>query len=428
MKRDQGSVLVGLLWCLALLLVMVVGVLHTATLDLRVAKNHGDKIQARYLALAGLEKTKALLYHEAWDRRRSRVSHSGKLYNAPEHFRDVPLGRGFFRVIREARSNEPRGLVYGITDEESRLDINRASLQELTKLPEITPEEAAAILDYRDTDNEVTQGGAEAEQYAELQPPYEPHNGPFRTMREVLMVRGLDPATFLGEDANLNGLLDPEEKDGRRSDPPDNGDSHLDAGWSEWVSLESQVRNVNAAGESRVNIQEADESTLAKVPGLSEDLARAIVEYRNQNRFETLADLLEVTAPNPRNRAQPSNRSASPGNNPNRPPGGQASPAFNAPANPGPGGGGESLISETLFMDIADDLTVETEMDLPGRVNINTAGLDVLICLPGLTRELAQNIINYRASSGFFSNIAWLLKVPDMNREIFKQLAPRVTV
>ena len=59
--RRNGSVLVALLWCLALLAVVVIGVLHTARLDLLVEKNYGDMIQAHYLALAGIEKAKALL-------------------------------------------------------------------------------------------------------------------------------------------------------------------------------------------------------------------------------------------------------------------------------------------------------------------------------------------------------------------------------
>ena len=51
MRSKQGSVLVGVLWCLALLSVVVIGVLHSARLDLLVVKNYGDQIQAHYLAL-----------------------------------------------------------------------------------------------------------------------------------------------------------------------------------------------------------------------------------------------------------------------------------------------------------------------------------------------------------------------------------------
>jgi competence ComEA-like helix-hairpin-helix protein len=76
---------------------------------------------------------------------------------------------------------------------------------------------------------------------------------------------------------------------------------------------------------------------------------------------------------------------------------------------------------------MADDLTTQSGEDLPGVVNINTASLEVLACLPGLSRELAQAIISFRQSSGFFPNIAGLLRVPGMTPDSFKQVAPRVT-
>src|SRR5207248_2070507 len=83
-SRSGGSVLVGLLWCVAILSVLVIGVLRTARMDLLVVKNHGDVIQAHYLALAGIEKAKALLYRDARERKRSAKNHSGELYDAPK--------------------------------------------------------------------------------------------------------------------------------------------------------------------------------------------------------------------------------------------------------------------------------------------------------------------------------------------------------
>src|SRR5437773_11943129 len=111
--REKSSILVGLLWCLALLSVVVIGILHTARIDLLVVKNYGDRIQAHYLALAGIEKAKALLHQNAKLRTRSRSSHNGELYNAPEQLRDVPFGRGQFRVFRPGRSDEGGGVIYG---------------------------------------------------------------------------------------------------------------------------------------------------------------------------------------------------------------------------------------------------------------------------------------------------------------------------
>src|SRR5437762_856200 len=97
--RRRGSVLVAVLWCLALLSIIVVGVLHTSRMDLLVVKHYGDRIQAHYLAVAGIEKAKALLYQDALQRSRSARNHSGGLADSAEQFRDVPFGRGQFRVM-----------------------------------------------------------------------------------------------------------------------------------------------------------------------------------------------------------------------------------------------------------------------------------------------------------------------------------------
>src|SRR5437868_5633495 len=73
--HTTGSVLVGLLWCVAVVSVVVMGVLRTSRLDLLVVKNHGDLIQAHYLALAGIEKAKALIYRDAKERKHSAQNH-----------------------------------------------------------------------------------------------------------------------------------------------------------------------------------------------------------------------------------------------------------------------------------------------------------------------------------------------------------------
>ncbi len=410
--RAKASVLVGLLWCLALLSVVVIGVLHTARLNLVVVKNYGDLIQAHYLALAGIEKAKALLYQDAIDRRRSRQNHSGELYDAPQQFRDVTLGHGQFRVFRFGQPDEGGGIIYGVTDEESRLNVNRASAEELAKLYGMTPDVAAAIIDWRDEDNAVTPGGAEADYYAVLEPPCLPRNGPLQTTRELLMVRGVSRELLLGESANQDGALDSVENDSPDSSALDRGAGIVDEGWSGILTVDSSVENVNAAGEDRVNVQSANEASLASVRGISSDIAKAIVAYRGQNRLENLADLLDVVAVQNQNPPAPQGNPA------------QSPIPPNAPASSATG---PRVISEELFLDVADDFTTEAGQDLPGLVNVNTASRTVLMCLPGIDQELAQAIVSYRQSSGFFPNIAWLLKVPGMNRQIFKQLAPRVS-
>ncbi|MEO6183813.1 MAG: helix-hairpin-helix domain-containing protein [Verrucomicrobiota bacterium] len=409
--HKRASILIGLLWCLALLSVVVIGLLHTARLDLIVVKNHGDRIQAHYIALAGVEKTKALLYHDMLNRRGVSRNHTGLLYDDPKEFREVDFGRGKFRVIhRDPDSGE---MIYGITDEESRLNVNVATPENFTKIKGMTPDIVAAIIDWRDGNNEVTPSGAEADYYASLQPPYLPRNGPFQTKRELLMVRGITRELLLGDDFEQNGLLDSDGDDD--NSPGKNRKALRDPGWASLFTVDSTVENHNAAGKNRVDIKSADEGSLTSIKGISSQIAKAIIANRNQNQFESIADLLDVVEI----QNQPG-QSPAPPNRPN-PTRGQSTRS-SRPTSSGP-----RVISDELFMDIADDVAVDTETRYPGLININTASLDVLTCLTGIEPELAQAIISHRKSDGYFANVGWLLKVPGMTREIFKQVAPRIT-
>lgn len=446
--HPRGSVLVGVLWCLALLSLVVVGGLHTARMDLFLTRHQADRLQAHYLALAGAETAKAILFHDARERARARQPYAGSLEDDPSRFSDVPLGRGQFRVIHGADPEDGHRLMYGVRNEESRLNLNTASPEELSRLRDITPDLVAALVDWRDPDHQPSDGGAEQDYYLSLHPPTRPRNAPFASVRELLAVRGFTTEELFGSDRRANGLP-----------PNENGDDGEDlptsplpiAGWAHRLTTHSGVRNVNEAGETRLNLGSASESDLSALPGISTDLARAIVHHRNQNRFENLADLLEVRAAPP-----PGTPSTSPSPMPNpaanprgapspgRPstaipsPTGSAtgstrgstpgSPPTPGPSTPNPTPSGPPLIDETLLMDIAGDLTISDQEQLNGVVNLNTAGVEVLALLPGMTRELAQATVSYRRSSGAFPNEAALLQVPGISRDIFRQVAPRVVV
>lgn len=384
LQPKSGSALIGVLWCVALLALLVVGILHTARIDLIVAKNYADRIQARYLALAGIEKAKALLLQDARNRSRSARSHSGALNDAPAEFKDIPLGRGVFRVLRPGESEEP---VYGVSDEDGLLNINKASLEELMKIRGMTPDVAAAVVDWRDRDTAVSPGGAETEYYASLRPPYLPRNQDYPTIRELLMVRGVTRPLLFGGAGGGGGR---------------------DRGWSALLTARSGGANQSATGKRRVSIQTADEAELTGVRGITPEIAKAIIAHRGRSRLENLADLLEVTRGDPNNALR------------NRLPGSQG-----GAGNPG---GGPRVIDERLFKDIADELTVSEDTEIPGLVNINTAPLEVLVCLPGMNRPIAEAIVARRNSNGYFANIAELLDVAGVTRDIFKTVNPRLTV
>lgn len=425
--RLSGSALVAVLWCVVLLSVTVYGMLDSTRVELRIARNHGDREQAYYLALAGVEKAKALIYSENEERKTSGLNFRSRLLNDEAAFREIRLGRGIARVYRQGTEEEGRQrIVYGLSDEESRLNVNVASAEQLGKLPNPDPAVAAAIRDWVDSDDELTPQGAEQTYYAELRPPYEVRNGPLETLREMLMIRGVTPELLLGEDTNGNGLLDPEEQDGNTTSPADNGDLVLDRGWSAYLCLESAVPNVNARGEDRVDLSSASEDQLTAVEGISSDIAKAIVARRENGSLESLADLLEVTrVEENQQQNQNQNQNQSPGqpsvNVPQSPPGDTNS------SNDSNQSGGEKLIGRDLLKSIADELTLTREIERAGVVNVNTATASVLYCLPGLSEDVARAIVTHRRQNGRFESIAHLLDVPGMTVDLFKQIEPRVT-
>ena len=304
--RRRGSILVGVLWCMVLLSVLVIGVLHTARMDLMVVKNYGDRVQAHYLALAGVERAKALLYKDVLARQQAAKNHTGSLYDDAKDFRDVPLGRGKFQVFRRAPEEDGGGIIYGISDEESRVNLNAASANQLTNLTGMTSDILGAIMTWRSaaTQNSAAQdpstpGGANSDYYMSLRPPYLARNGPFQTVRELLMVRGVTPELLLGNDDNQNGFLDSDDDPTDQAPPGSKPPPPPSPGWDALLTVTDTDKNVDASGKDRVNPQTADEAALTAVPGITQDIAKSIVAYRGQHPLQSLDDLLSVTPQNP---------------------------------------------------------------------------------------------------------------------------------
>jgi competence ComEA-like helix-hairpin-helix protein len=250
----------------------------------------------------------------------------------------------------------------------------------------MTPDIATAISDWRGASNQVSAGGAGIDYYTSLMPPYLPRNGPIQTLRELLMVRGVTPQLLLGE-GDPQSIVD----DSDDQLPVENG-------WAQLLTVDSRDDNVNAAGTARVDIKSADQTALAQVEGITPAIARAIANWQNRGNFQSVADLLDVTGQSG---------------------GGQR--------NLGGGGNGSQLIDHNLLMQIADSLTVGTDSNSQGLININTASVDVLKCLPGLDEARAHAIISHRQSNGFFANVAELLKVDGVTDAVLKQVAPFLT-
>src|SRR4030095_2122012 len=203
---------------------------HSMSLEMRAADNRASAIGAEQAILGAARYVTNVLM---------RVEQPGMI---PEQLtyksEAVPVGDASFWLIgRSDRQTAADHRVFALVEEESKPNRNTATLEMLENLPRMTPELAAAIIDWRDTDESASQGGAEAEVYARRSPPYRCKNANFESVEELRLVFGAELDILYGDDANLNGALDLNENDGDVSSPSDNRDGRLDPGIFEYLTV-----------------------------------------------------------------------------------------------------------------------------------------------------------------------------------------------
>ncbi|MES9861110.1 MAG: hypothetical protein ABW157_09015 [Candidatus Thiodiazotropha sp. LLP2] len=173
--RQQGIVLVLVLWMLVLMLVIVSAVSSTVHTESTLAHNQLD--QTRFRALAD-----AAFYYGA----------------ARSYDRDVEM--------TWKPDGEPYEWQFNGVDMEIRLikenqliDLNRATAQQLRALmetlevdPDLHETLVDSILDWRDRDSLHRLNGAEDDDYLEAGKPYGAKDAPFTTVDELGLVLGID--------------------------------------------------------------------------------------------------------------------------------------------------------------------------------------------------------------------------------------------
>ena len=158
----------------------------------------------------------------------------------------VPVGEAHFWLLgrdTNALATGPGQLAFGLVDEASKLNLNTASSNALYWLPRMTVDLDQSILDWRDTNA----NGPTVTYYAMQQPPYMCKSDPFETVDELRLLYGADMDILLGEDANRNGVLDPNEND-------DNQNHQLDPGLLEYVTVYSREPNTNSNGSAKIDV------------------------------------------------------------------------------------------------------------------------------------------------------------------------------
>ena len=172
-------------------------------------------------------------------------------------------------------------------------------------------------------------------------------------------------------------------------------------GWMEYLTCYSYDSNVDAEGNGRVNINTANESSLRRSLDIKQSQAKWIVETREDDSYDSIADLINNNSPK-------TSQSGSRNNDES-----------------------EAVDLET-FSEIADKITVRDDEQVRGRINVNTASkvvLEALLIDEDGAEQIALDIISHRETlEDGMKSVAELLDIGSVTINVFKKIADSVTV
>jgi type II secretory pathway component PulK len=353
-QPERGSVLIIVLWVAFGLVSLALYFAHSMSFELRASDNRTAGVEAEQ-AIAGAARYASNIL--------ANLQEPGTLPDLTTYRCEaVSVGDAMFWLI--GRGDQQQGTVdlpfFGLVDEASKLNLNTATLEMLQTLPRMTPELAAAIIDWRDSNDDVTEGGAESPTYLRRNPPYRCKNANFESVDELRLVFGAYLDILYGEDANLNGLLDPNENDGDVSPPSDNRDGRLDTGILDYATVYSR--------------QPGTGTNVNNGPGLAGLLQQ---KFDADRANQILAQVAGTTFSNV---LQFYIRSG---------------------------------MTREEFVQIESNITV-TNGPTQGLVNVNTASEAVLACIPGIGADKAPSMVAYRKTNpSQLNTVAWVKEVLD---------------
>jgi type II secretory pathway component PulK len=340
--RRRGTVLIVAMGVLAILTALVLTLARSMRVEAVTSANYTASVQSDAIELAGEQYAAELLVNQA----------DQVLTMDYTNFTAIPVGNaGYFWIIRP-NYDDPSLPSYGFIDENAKLNINTATEDMLLMLPGMTQDLADAIIDWRDDDEDpsASGAGAESQYYMTLPNPYQAKNAPFESVEELLLVRGFTRELLYGQSMADNNHFLPYDQTGSFT-----GNTVIGGGTS--------------------------------------DLDPSL--YRGLFDFLTVYSV----ANNPADPAAPggNNGGNGSGSGSNGSQGGSRSQV--AGGGSGSGNGGGSSGGKGGGTGSGSGGGSGSTATASGRINVNTAPREVLLCLPGLSESDVDAIISQRSSS-----------------------------
>jgi general secretion pathway protein K len=239
-NRQQGIALLIVMWALAALMVIVLAFSYMARIEIKTTTAFIEGAEERFLAEGGIHMAAAEIMYR-------KVTLGTPLEPGKEY--QVWYTDGTPNVF----GLEKATCLVRITDESGKVDLNKTPeivfkglLLSLGVKEEVADVIVDSVQDWRDADDLVRLHGAEDDYYMSLPAHYKPKNADFESVEELLLVRGVTAELFYGT-GGKPGLAD-------------------------FVTVYSE--------SGKINLGAAPKEVLMALPGMTPELAAAIIEFR----------------------------------------------------------------------------------------------------------------------------------------------------
>jgi hypothetical protein len=320
-----------------------------------------------------------------------------------DYFAAVQVGDGYFWIVRPDYGDDNLP-VFGLTEENGKLNLNTASYDMLMRLPNMTDDVASAIIEWRGgtgtgssgSSSSAGSGGGQSAYYGSLPDPYQSKHAPFETVEEMLLVQGASREL-------LYGTIDAEPLGVQGNATASTGNMATDFQTAQGIFDLVTVYSSEKGSGQQVNLNDRNDrdklrnllqqqlNDNARVDAIVAGMGRdtfvdafdfALKEKLKSDELSKIYDSLTVKAVN----GGAGGGGGAPGGGAS---GGGAS-GGGASGGAAAGGGGGAAVK--------------------GRINVNTAPRDVLLCLPNLDSSDVDKMISARqGSAAGDTSVGWVM-------------------
>jgi general secretion pathway protein K len=261
---NKGFALLLVMWVIAILMIIVLSFSFTTKIETSSTLQFKDMIEKRFIAEAGLQRAIFEIFYFMYKHpsfaegvQGTSIIDETEMWKADGRYYEDKIKNGTFSV--------------NIIDEQGKIDLNMAPeivLKNLLKTMGIDDQEADSIvdsiMDWKDADDLHRLNGAESDYYMSLPKPYKAKNANFDTVEELLFVKGIKPEMLFGTEQK-KGLID-------------------------FLTVHSKQR--------AINVNSAPKEVLMAIPGMTEEIADSIIEYRKEKRINNINEIHEILGTN----------------------------------------------------------------------------------------------------------------------------------